>query len=140
MFCSLAVPLANPRALSPPPSIGAGCAYRQIFYPDLIDKTQAPSFKIMPDPASADASTCIIRFHAGPPYEVRRAWGLRWGGAAADEPAAPCHRTLLRARQDLAFRIVNREWEQSHRRGFRCTFDRGILYLHFRFKRYRYRK
>jgi len=45
-----------------------------------------------------------------------------------------------RTGQDIAFRIVNREWEQSHRRGFRCTFDRGILFLHFRFKRYRYRK
>ncbi len=25
-------------------------------------------------------------------------------------------------------RIVNREWEKSHRKGFKCTFERGIMY------------
>ena len=121
---------------------------RQIFYPDLIDKNQAPTFKIMPDPASPDAATCIIRFHAGPPYEV---WPVCWTGArrsvGADRAAVrwggstwPASTDAGARAQDLAFRIVNREWEQSHKRGFRCTFDRGILYLHFRFKRYRYRK
>lgn len=52
----------------------------------------------------------IITFSAGPPYE------------------------------DLAFKIVNRQWEQSHRRGYRCSFDRGVLCLWFNFQRYRYRR
>lgn len=52
----------------------------------------------------------ILRFHAGPPYE------------------------------DIAFKIVNKEWEQSQKRGFKCQFSHGILYLWFNFKRYRYRR
>ncbi|XP_056598836.1 splicing factor Cactin [Triplophysa dalaica] len=52
----------------------------------------------------------ILRFHAGPPYE------------------------------DIAFKIVNREWEYSHRHGFRCQFSNGIFQLWFHFKRYRYRR
>jgi len=51
----------------------------------------------------------IIRFTSGAPYE------------------------------DIGFRIVNKEWEYSHKKGFRCTFERGILHLHFQFKKYRYR-
>jgi hypothetical protein len=54
--------------------------------------------------------TCIIRFIAGPPYE------------------------------DIAFRIVNREWDMSERAGFTNVFDRGILYVYFNFKRYRYKR
>jgi hypothetical protein len=54
--------------------------------------------------------TCILVFSAGPPYE------------------------------DIAFRIVNKEWETTHRRGFKCTYDRGILHLYFNFKRARYRR
>lgn len=52
----------------------------------------------------------IITFKAGPPYE------------------------------DLAFKIVNRPWERSHKRGYRCSFDRGVLQLWFYFQRYRYRR
>ena len=37
-------------------------------------------------------------------------------------------------------RVVNREWEYSHKRGFKCVFDRGIMHLWFNFKRYRYRR
>ena len=54
--------------------------------------------------------TCVLRFHGGPPYE------------------------------DLAFKIVNRAWETSHKRGFRCRFERGIFQLYFNFQRYRYRR
>lgn len=53
---------------------------------------------------------CIIRFTAGPPYE------------------------------DIAFKIINRPWEQSHRKGFKCDFERGVLRLWFTFQRYRYRR
>nr|XP_006826020.1 PREDICTED: cactin-like isoform X2 [Saccoglossus kowalevskii] len=52
----------------------------------------------------------ILKFHAGPPYE------------------------------DIAFKIVNREWEYSHRHGFRCQYSNGIFQLWFHFKRYRYRR
>lgn len=43
-----------------------------VFYPDLIDRKIAPEFAIEKD-AEADefGSTCVLRFHAGPPYEVR---------------------------------------------------------------------
>uniref|UniRef100_A0A8R7PJ51 Splicing factor Cactin n=1 Tax=Triticum urartu TaxID=4572 RepID=A0A8R7PJ51_TRIUA len=54
--------------------------------------------------------TCIIRFHTGPPYE------------------------------DVAFRIVNKEWEYSRKAGFRCTFERGVLHLNFNFKRFFYKR
>lgn len=54
--------------------------------------------------------TLIIRFKATAPYE------------------------------EIAFTIVNREWEMSERHGFKCSFDRGILQLHFNFKRNRYRR
>ena len=78
-----------------------------VFYPDLLDRAVAPRFFLEP----ADSNEfCIIRFHAGPPYE------------------------------DVAFKIVNREWELQKKHGYRASFDRGTLQLHFNFKRYRYRK
>ncbi|ORX59652.1 hypothetical protein DM01DRAFT_1333118 [Hesseltinella vesiculosa] len=92
---------------NPPPKVVQGYKFN-IFYPDLIDKAKAPTYRIEKDPESPD--TVLIRFLAGPPYE------------------------------DIAFRIVNREWEYSHKKGFRCTFDRGVLSLWFHFKRQFYRK
>jgi len=59
---------------------------------------------------SDTGETVTLRFHAGPPYE------------------------------DCAFKIVNREWQLSHKFGFRCVFDRGVLQLYFSFKRWRYRR
>lgn len=56
------------------------------------------------------AETVTLRFHAGPPYE------------------------------DVAFKIVNCEWNLSHKFGFRVVFDRGVLQLYFNFKRWRYRR
>jgi hypothetical protein len=52
----------------------------------------------------------IIRFHAGPPYE------------------------------DIAFRIVNKQWDTHKQSGFKCIFDRGVLQLHFNFRRHWYRR
>ncbi|XP_078181118.1 cactus-binding carboxy-terminal, cactin [Carex rostrata] len=92
---------------NPPPKIVQGYKFN-IFYPDLVDKTKAPTYTIEKDGSTGE--TCFIRFHAGPPYE------------------------------DIAFRIVNKEWEYSHKKGFKCTFERGILHLYFNFKRYRYRR
>ena len=57
-----------------------------------------------------DPDYCILRFKAGAPYE------------------------------DLAFKIVNREWDTSHRHGFRCQFNNGIFQLWFHFKKHRYRR
>lgn len=91
---------------NPPPKVIQGYKFN-IFYPDLLDKTQTPTYFIEPGETQ---DTCYIRFHAGPPYE------------------------------DIAFKIVNREWEKTCRRGYKCTFERGILHLYFRFKKYRYRR
>ena len=51
---------------NPPPKIVQGYKFN-IFYPDLVDKTKAPTYTIEKDGNSSE--TCIIRFHAGPPYE-----------------------------------------------------------------------
>ncbi|GMS84633.1 hypothetical protein PENTCL1PPCAC_6808, partial [Pristionchus entomophagus] len=51
-----------------------------------------------------------IHFKAGPPYE------------------------------DIAFKIVNREWEVNHKFGYKCQFQNGVFQLWFQFKRYRYRR
>ncbi|XP_010507585.1 PREDICTED: cactin-like [Camelina sativa] len=56
------------------------------------------------------SETCIIRFEAGSPYE------------------------------DIAFRVVNKEWDKSHKKGYKNTFENGILHLYFNFKRHRYRR
>ncbi|KAG9297551.1 hypothetical protein G9A89_001492 [Geosiphon pyriformis] len=92
---------------NPPPKVVQGYKFN-IFFPDLIDKTKAPTYKIEREPGNHD--TVLIRFVAGPPYE------------------------------DIAFRIVNREWEYSHKKGFKSSFDRGVLQLHFHFKRHYYRR
>lgn len=36
--------------------------------------------------------------------------------------------------------VVNKPWENSHKRGFKSVFDRGVLRLYFNFKRERYRR
>jgi len=92
---------------NPPPKMVQGYKFN-IFYPDLIDKTKAPTYYV--EKNDDDAGTVTLRFHAGPPYE------------------------------DVAFKIVNQEWNVSHRFGFRVVFDRGVLQLYFNFKRWRYRR
>ncbi|CAN8314624.1 unnamed protein product [Cochlearia groenlandica] len=92
---------------NPPPKVVQGYKFN-IFYPDLVDKIKAPTYTIEKD--GSNSETCMIRFHAGPPYE------------------------------DIAFRIVNKEWEYSHKKGFKCTFERGIMHLYINFKRHRYRR
>ena len=94
---------------NPPPKVVKGYKFN-IFYPDLIDKQKAPTYRIEKDPDCEDYSTCLIRFQAGPPYE------------------------------DVAFKIVNKEWEYATKHGFKSSFERGILHLFFNFKRTRYRK
>lgn len=89
---------------NPPPKVVQGYKFN-VFYPDLIDKTKAPTFKIIREGGrrrgesfapAGEEDTCLIRFIAGPPYE------------------------------DIAFRIVDREWDYSAKkdRGFRSSFDK----------------
>ncbi|KAK3187115.1 hypothetical protein K4F52_004016 [Lecanicillium sp. MT-2017a] len=105
---------------NPPPKVVQGYKFN-VFYPELIDKTKAPTYKIIREhgrrrgesfAAAGEDDTCLIRFTAGPPYE------------------------------DVAFRIVDREWDYSAKRdrGFKSSFDKGILQLHFQFKKIFYRK
>ncbi|KAK6340104.1 hypothetical protein TWF730_001875 [Orbilia blumenaviensis] len=105
---------------NPPPKVVQGYKFN-IFYPDLIDKAKAPTYRIEREggrkrgqsfaPAGED-DTCLIRFIAGAPYE------------------------------DIAFRIVDKEWDYSAKRerGFRSSFEKGILQLHFQLKKIYYRK
>jgi len=89
---------------NPPPKVVQGYKFN-IFYPDLIDKTKAPTFRIIREggrkrgesfAAAGEEDTCLIRFIAGPPYE------------------------------DIAFRVVDREWDYSAKRdrGFKSSFDK----------------
>ncbi|KAH8700344.1 putative cactin [Talaromyces proteolyticus] len=105
---------------NPPPKVVQGYKFN-IFYPDLIDKVRAPTYRIERENGrkrgqsfvkAGEEDTCLIRFIAGPPYE------------------------------DIAFRIVDREWDYSAKRdrGFKSSFDKGILQLHFQFKKIYYRK
>ena len=62
------------------------------------------------EPCSDNKEFVVLRFRAGPPYE------------------------------DIAFKVVNREWEYSYKHGFRSQFNCNIFQLWFHFKRNRYRK
>uniref|UniRef100_A0A8R1ED91 Splicing factor Cactin n=1 Tax=Caenorhabditis japonica TaxID=281687 RepID=A0A8R1ED91_CAEJA len=57
-----------------------------------------------------DRDFAIIRFKSGPPYE------------------------------DIAFKVVNREWETLYKNGYKCQFQNGVFQLWFMFKKYRYRR
>ena len=93
---------------NPPPKVVQGYKFN-IFYPDLIDKTKAPTYRIERENGrkrgesfapAGEEDTCLIRFISGPPYE------------------------------DLAFRIVDKEWDYSAKRerGFRSSFDKVCQY------------
>ena len=92
---------------NPPPKVVQGYKFN-IFYPDLIDKAKAPTYRIERENGrkrgesfapAGEEDTCLIRFISGPPYE------------------------------DLAFRIVDKEWDYSAKRerGFRSSFDKVSL-------------
>jgi len=89
---------------NPPPKVVQGYKFN-VFYPDLIDRSKAPTYKIERENGrkrgqsfapAGEEDTCLIRFIAGPPYE------------------------------DVAFRIVDKEWDYSAKRerGFRSSFDK----------------
>ncbi|CAI5441220.1 unnamed protein product [Caenorhabditis angaria] len=52
-----------------------------------------------------DPDFAVVRFKAGPPYE------------------------------DIAFKVVNREWEILHKNGYKCQFQNGVFQLWFMFKK-----
>ena len=85
----------------------ANLVIKLIFFLSL-DKSSVPQQTLTPCKDNSDF--CILRIHAGPPYE------------------------------DIAFKIVNREWEYGYKRGFRCQFQNNIFQLWFHFKRLRYRR
>ncbi len=89
---------------NPPPKVVQGYKFN-IFYPDLIDKIKAPTYRIERENGrkrgesfapAGEEDTCLIRFISGPPYE------------------------------DFAFRIVDKEWDFSAKRerGFKSSFDK----------------
>lgn len=95
---------------NPPPKVVQGYKFN-IFYPDLIDKSKAPTYRIEREhgrkrgqsfAAAGEEDTCLIRFMAGPPYE------------------------------DIAFRIVDKEWDYSAKRerGFKSTFDKVCVFFY----------
>ncbi|KAL7675778.1 hypothetical protein ACOME3_002042 [Neoechinorhynchus agilis] len=92
---------------NPPPKTVQGYKFN-IFYPDLIDKSETPVYEIKHCEDCRDFS--VLRFHAGPPYE------------------------------DIAFKVVNKEWDFSHKHGFRCQFQNGIFQLWFHFRKWKYRR
>ena len=89
---------------NPPPRVIQGYKFN-LFYPDLVDKIRAPTYRIERENGrrrgqtfapAGENDTCLIRFMAGPPYE------------------------------DIAFRVVDREWDFSAKRerGFKSSFDK----------------
>jgi len=95
---------------NPPPKVVQGYKFN-IFYPNLVDHTKTPTYKVERNrqkrryvgggggASAGEDDTCIIRFTAGPPY------------------------------LDVAFRIIDRDWDYSSRfnRGFKSSFDKVCL-------------
>ncbi|KAK4554165.1 hypothetical protein LTR86_008692 [Recurvomyces mirabilis] len=111
---------------NPPPKVVQGYKFN-ILYPDLIPDAQgvvkAPTYRIEREggrrrgevdvgKAAGEEEMCLVRFLAGAPYE------------------------------DLGFWVVDKEWDFSAKRerGFRSRFEKGVLQLHFQFKKIYYRK
>ncbi|KAI0230359.1 hypothetical protein L0F63_000947 [Massospora cicadina] len=97
---------------NPPPKVVQGYKFH-IFYPGLLKdplSDRVPTPTYRLEADPASLDTQLIRFSAGPPY------------------------------QDIAFRIVKREWEYSHKKGFKSAFINHTLYLYFHFKRHYYRR
>jgi hypothetical protein len=94
---------------NPPPKVVQGYKFA-IFYPELAGTYEAPTYKIEREGGrkrgqsfaqAGEEDTCVIRFIAGPPYT------------------------------DVAFRIIDKEWDYSAKRerGFRSSFDKVSLVL-----------
>jgi hypothetical protein len=96
---------------NPPPKVVQGYKFN-IFYPNLVDPTKTPTYKVERNrqrrryvgggggTTAGEDETCILRFSAGPPY------------------------------LDVMFRIIDRDWDYSSRfnRGFKSSFDKVSLF------------
>jgi hypothetical protein len=96
---------------NPPPKVVQGYKFN-IFYPNLVDTSKTPTYKVERNrqkrryvgggggTSAGEDETCIIRFTAGPPY------------------------------LDVAFRIIDRDWDYSSRfnRGFKSSFDKVYFF------------
>ena len=86
---------------NPPPKIVQGYKFN-IFYPDLIDPSKAPTYRVERNQRKikggmiGEEETCLIRFISGPPYE------------------------------DVVFRIVDKDWDKSSKiqAGFKNSFNK----------------
>lgn len=97
---------------NPPPKVVQGYKFN-IFYPNLVDTTKTPTYKVERNrqkrkyvgggggTSAGEDETCILRFMAGPPY------------------------------LDVAFRIIDRDWDYSSRfnRGFKSSFDKVCSFI-----------
>lgn len=100
---------------NPPPKTVQGYRFN-VFYPTLAESqlSDALSGKTSAPPSyklesdQSNPDMKIIRFRAGAPYD------------------------------ELVFRIQSDDWDMSHRQGFKCAFEGGVLRLHFWFKSQRY--
>lgn len=100
---------------NPPPKTVQGYRFN-IFYPTLSESqlSDALSGKTSAPPSykleqdMTNPDMKIIRFRAAGPYD------------------------------EVVFRIQSDEWDMSHRQGFKCAFEGGVLRLHFWFKSQRY--
>ncbi|KAK2967183.1 hypothetical protein RJ640_005227 [Escallonia rubra] len=90
---------------SPPPKQVRGYKF-DVYYPGLVGTgTKKAAPTYTIEKDGESHGTCIIRFSAGKQY------------------------------QELAFRIINEEWDYSPKRGFKSAFDNGTLHLYFNFER-----
>jgi hypothetical protein len=96
-------------ATNPPPKTIMAYEFTLLF-PDLVDPSKAPGFKLEPTPEGWDGDFCNLIFSAGPPY------------------------------LDVAYRIVNKQWDKR-RGGMRAVFEaNGKFKLYFRFTSTGYRR
>ena len=64
---------------NPPPKVVQGYKFN-VFYPDLLDKSKPPQYRIIKEKGNDE--TCLIVFEAGPPYEtigfriVNKPWNM----------------------------------------------------------------
>eukprot|EP00760_Papus_ankaliazontas_P004782 PhM_4_TR1209/c0_g1_i1/m.20700 len=69
-----------------------------------------PKFSVRPTAKGWDDDEAILLVSAGPPFA------------------------------DLSFTILNKPWNRSPRRGFKCQLDRGVFSLYFQYSFVRYRR
>lgn len=91
-----------------------------IFFPDLKDPTKIPTYIVhKTDDIDLNIIECTL-YSSGWIFSCQ---------VIASDPYQP-----------IAFKIKHGDWEKSHRWGYRSRFADGCLQLHFKFKRYQYKR